>query len=283
MKKRTPSIGSLRDWLLALPLSLGTKLIAGTLLIVFIALAGMGYYVYFRAQDANAYLTTQLEKSVRQKAEAQLIATSKEQADLLNNFFASISEEIMELGATTENLLSQEAILGSGTYWNASQALFRLPNGSWDNANTEEASVFIPAAGRLTEALVSELNTIKHTEFNVPPILTANPDIIAVYFGGVSKETIYYPNIDLAGIVPPDFDVTGRPWFVAAAPQRNPMSRIVWSVPYQDAALHNLVVTSSVPVYDSVGAFRGVAAMDIQLTRISEIVSKIRIGGTGYA
>src|SRR3990170_2159404 len=125
MENSSSTKPSLFDWLSGRPLSLRIKLIGGILLIDFIALAGMGYYVYFRAQEANVYLTSQLEKSVRQKAEDQLVATSREQAALLNSFFVSIHEDITKLGASTENLLFQETLLGNGNYWNASYSLFR--------------------------------------------------------------------------------------------------------------------------------------------------------------
>ena len=57
----------------------------------------------------------------------------------------------------------------------------------------------------------------------------------------------------------------------------------MWSDPYLDAALHGLIVTTSAPVFDSGGNFRGVTAMDIQLNRITELVSNIQVGKTGYA
>lgn len=120
-------------------------------------------------------------------------------------------------------------------------------------------------------------------DFYAPVILKTYPDVVALYFGSRSGATIYYPNIDLAAIVPNDFDITRRPWYVAATPIRNPQRQAVWSAPYLDAALNGLVITCSVPVYDQQGAFRGVAAMDIQLTRISEIVDSIRVEQTGYA
>ena len=107
--------------------------------------------------------------------------------------------------------------------------------------------------------------------------------MVALYFGSLEGETLYYPNIDLAAILPSDFDITQRPWFVAAAPSQNPKQAVVWSVPYQDAALHGLVVTTSLPVYDEYSRFRGVIAADIQLVQISKLVSTIRFGQTGYA
>jgi GAF domain-containing protein/HAMP domain-containing protein len=158
-----------------------------------------------------------------------------------------------------------------------------LDNGSWDNANNEPAAVFLPAGAELTDALVAELNTLKQTEFNIPVILAANPEIIAIYYGGVAKDVVYFPNTDLAATVAPDFDVTTRPWFVAASPSRNPEGKVVWSVPYIEPTLNGLVVTSSVPVFDARGNFRGVFALDIQLNRITALVSQIHAGLTGYA
>ena len=264
-------------------MNLRTKLILGNLLITFIAIVGMGYYVYFRTQESNAVLTTQLESSVRNKAEENLYTTSKEQVALLNGFFESMGNSISMLSEIEKNMLSEETSLNSGIYWDASVSLFRLPSGSWDNSNTEVASVFIPAGVELTDNLVSKLNVVKQTELIAPTILLDNPDIIAIYFGGTSKETVYFPNIDLANIVPPDFNVTGRPWYTAASPQQNPEGNVVWSTPYQDAALNGLVITTSIPVFDSFDKFQGVSAMDIQLNRITNLVSAIHIGETGYA
>lgn len=264
-------------------LNLRTKLTLGNMLIIIIAVLGMGYYVYYRVQQANAALTSQLETEARARAEDHLLTTSKEQGALLNSLFASMSKDTAALRSIQENMFSRDALLNSGAYWDASAALSRLPSGSWDNSNSEIASVFIPARVELTEELVAKLNVIKQIELVMPSIFTGNPDIVAMYFGGTTGETIYYPNIDLAAIVPPDFDVTGRSWFVNAAPQQNPARNVVWSTPYQDAALHGLVITTSAPVFDERGRFHGVTAMDIQLTQITNLVSNIRIGDTGYA
>ena len=271
------------DRIRQIPLNLRGKLIFANGLITFIAILSMGLYIYFRTQQTNSYLTTQLTQSVHISARDKLLSTSNEQAGILNNFFTTISKDITSIGKTVENLIAKESVLSSGSYWDAATSLSRLPTGSWDNSDEEIASVFIPAAVELDPPLISELNTIKHTESYISPLLAANPDIIAIYFGGLSKETLYFPNIDLAAIVPPDFDVTGRPWFVAASPAQNPDGEVVWSVPYEDAALHGLVVTASIPVYNDRGVFLGVSAMDIQLNRISDIIANIHVGETGYA
>jgi len=206
--KRTHLFGSL---------SLRAKLILGNMLIIIIAVVGTGYYVYGRANAANAYLAGQLDKNVLQQAQDKLNSTSASQASGLNNFFVQMGRDVTAIGATASNMLSQETTLNNTAFWDASTALARLPNGSWDNSNAELSSVFIPAKQSLTPDLVAELNTIKQLDLTAPTILNQNPDTVAIYFGGRSGETLYYPNIDLASVVPPDFDVTSRPWYVNAS------------------------------------------------------------------
>ena len=263
--------------------SLRTKLILSYMLVTFIAVVGMGYYLYLRTLQSNASITDQLDNSVRQQAQTNLSAAGAEQANTLNNFFASIKKDITTLGATATDLLTKEGSPTNDIYWDAAKSLTRTSDGSWDNSNSDTASVFIPAKMELTDHLRSELNALKQLDTMAPSILRADPDSIAVYFGGVSGETLYYPNIDLAAVVPPDFDVTQRPWFVKAAPAANPGHKAVWSDPYLDAAKHGLVITNSAPVFDAAGNFRGVIAMDIQLNRITDIVSGYSFGRTGYA
>jgi GAF domain-containing protein/HAMP domain-containing protein len=263
--------------------NLRAKLTLGNTIIIIVAILGMGYYVYFRVQQANTTLTAQLETNARNRTEDSLLTTSREQAALLDSLFASMGRDTATLKSIQEAMFARESLLNSGEYWDARNSLTRLPSGNWDNPDREIASVFIPARVELTDSLISKLNVIKQIELVMPSMFSSNPDIVAIYFGGVTGETIYYPNIDLAALVPPDFDVTGRSWFVNAAPDQNPQRTVVWSTPYQDAAGQGLVITTSAPVFNVNGRFYGVTAMDIQLTQITTLVSNVRVGRTGYA
>ncbi len=271
------------EWPASWSFSLRAKLILSYMLITFTAILGMGYYIYVRTLQSNELITQQLDASVRQQAEVTLASTGSEQSNILNNFFISIRKDITTLSATTTDLLAKEGSLKTDPAWDAAKSLFRTANGSWGNSKSDTASVFIPSRMELNEPFISELNTLKHLDILAPALLRSNPDTIAIYFGGVSGETLYYPNIDLASIVPPDFDVTKREWYLKATPEQDPEHKAVWSDPYVDAAKHGLVITSSAPIYDSAGKFRGVIAMDIQLTKLTGIVSNYRFGQTGYA
>ncbi|NOH03113.1 MAG: HAMP domain-containing protein [Chloroflexi bacterium] len=264
-------------------LKLREKLTLGNMFITFLVVVLIGVFIYLRYQFSSGQLTTQLEQNIRTRVEQSLLTTGREQSALLGVFFNSMSRNTSVIGSTVEDTFAQRSLLADGIYWDAQESLSRLPSGSWDNPNDEISSIFIPAEVQLTDSLAAKLNTLKYTELVFPSILADNPDIIAIYFGGVTKETVYYPNIDLAAIVPPDFDVTGRPWYVNAAPDNNPERDVVWSTPYQDAALNGLVITASVPVFNERFQFQGVAAMDVQLIQITTLVSNIHIGDTGYA
>jgi GAF domain-containing protein/HAMP domain-containing protein len=264
--------------------SLRARLILVSVVLTAAAIAAMGFYVYFRGQQATALLADQLEASIRQQAEANLNAESAEQVGVLNTFFGDMRRDITDAGTSAAQLLTKQTSLSAPTYWDATVSITQLASGSWDNpSGIDPASVFIPVQTSFDEGLAARLNTLKYLDFVVPGKLQANPDAVAVYFGGLSGETVYYPNIDLANVVPADFDVRQRPWYLKASPADNPTGGAVWSEPYLDAALHGLVVTTSVPVLDGRGAFRGVIAMDVQLGRISEVVANVRVGETGYA
>lgn len=270
---------SRRGWFSGM--SFRSRLSWSTVLIVAFAMAATTVYTFYRTDLTNTYLTNQINESVLNQTEKELSATATRHARDLDNFFVSVNNNMETLGITLQSLLEQGT--GVGSNWDASLELFRLPQGSWDNQNSEAGSVFVPVQEQLPESLVAELNTIKQIDSIAPSVLRKNPDMIALYFGSLAGETLYYPNIDLASILPPDFDITQRPWFIAAAPGQNPNRKVVWADPYQDAALHGLVVTSSLPVYDSTDHFRGVIAADLQLAKISELIASIQVGQTGYA
>lgn len=263
--------------------SFRSRLSLSVVLLVSFAIAGTAIYTFYRTGLTNTYLSNQISESVQKQTEKELTSIVSRHTTDLDYFFLSISNNMETLGATIQLLLKSYSISGASGFWEANLNITRLPQGSWDNPNTEPGSIFVPAQELLPDSLISELNNLKQLDTVAPSVLKKNPDMVALYFGSKEGETLYYPNIDLASILPPDFDITQRPWFIAAAPSQNPLRSTVWSVPYQDAALHGLVVTTSLPVHDDYSRFRGVIAADIQLAQISKLVSTIRFGQTGYA
>jgi len=264
-------------------LSLRNKIILGNIIIVLVAVAAMGFFLFFRSQAANEFLIDQFDASVKREIENELTSVVAREVDDISIFFYSMKNVVDIFGTTTGAFTSNDKKISlEENEWNAYQALFQLPNGNWDNADSETSSIFLPADTNINNNLAKELAALKDLDFFAAGLLEENPEIVAIYFGGKSKETVYYPNIDLSALLPPDFDVTGRPWYVNASGFSEEDKKSVWSVPYQDAALNGLVITSSVPVFDEAGTFRGVSAIDLQLATITDRISKLNIRKSGY-
>lgn len=263
--------------------SLRLRLVLIITLIASLAVLVLAGFAFSRNGQTQDYLSARLEQAVNQQAEEQLLGKLNEEAGSVDLFFTAVNSSVTSNAAYVANLLGQKAALGKGEYWDAKQRLTLLPGGSYDNSNADPAAVFVPAGVTINASLVEELNTVIYMDLVGPAVLNSNPNIVAVYYIDTRGSTIYYPNIDLANLVPPDFAVTEQIFFTAAAPAGNPNRLSVWTPPYQDPALTGLIVTNSAPVYDRNGQFRGVVAADVQLAAITEQIKQISLGQTGYA
>ncbi|MCZ2126925.1 MAG: GAF domain-containing protein [Anaerolineales bacterium] len=276
---------SIQDWFANLRdgrLNLRGKITVGNMAITFIVIVIVGAYISSRIQSAGQQLIDSVDANARSRAEEELVSANSEQAAFLESFFVSMQNAAVVASSTMRNILINDQ-LADTTYWDAASRLHRLPSGALDNSNAEASSVYLPANIPLTDALSKKLNLLKYSEMTFPAMLKGNPDIVALYFGGESKELIYYPNIDFSNIAPEGFDPTKRDWYIAARPNNNPQNNIVWSAPYEDAANHGIVITISAPIIDRLSRFQGVIGMDIQLKRVTELISGAKIGETGYA
>ncbi|HMN01054.1 MAG TPA: cache domain-containing protein, partial [Anaerolineales bacterium] len=245
------------------------------------AMIATAAYIVYRAYLINTYLIGQVNESVTLQAEKEISSLAARRALELDNYFVSVNNSMESLGKSIQLMFDQRTPFTAS--WNAKDRLTQLAQGSWDNSNDEPGSIFVPKQSALPDKTLEEINTLKQIDILAPAVLSDHPDMIALYFGGAQGETLYYPNVDLANILPPDFDITQRPWYLAAEPGANPERSVVWSAPYVDAALNGYVVTSSTPVFDGGGRFRGVVASDLQLTSITKLISSIRVEQSGYA
>lgn len=264
--------------------SLRGRITLTTTITAILATIAVGYFTLVRNNETQIFLGNQLQNAEKENAENQIIALVSEEAQIINNFFVDIDRQVNATASYAANLLSLDVESAGTQYWDANKELIRLPNGGWDNSNTDPASIFAPSSFRLTNENISIANAVSRLDFFVPDIIEDNSNILAVYFGNLAGYTAYYPNIDLASLVPADFDPSQRPWFIQAENSlSNNLIQVVWSDPYIDAAQHGLVVTSSIPIIDSSGKFHGVIGADVKLETITNQVLTIRVGQTGYA
>lgn len=247
-----------------------------------VALAVMVSFALYQTDQTTASLTARLDASVRQLAEEQLINRAFTEADRANQEFEDIAEETLGLARIWLSLRSEASTLRQTPYWDAGQNLIQLPGGQYGNRPTDTSSVFVPRGTTIDETLLTDLNISAHLDFSAPVSLEEHPSLLALYAIDTRGVTRYYPNIDLASILPPDFDATQRPYFEISTPMFNPQRRPRWTIPYVDAAGGGLVVTAAAPVYEG-DEFIGVIAADMQLSQITAQISSIRVGKTGYA
>jgi hypothetical protein len=148
--------------------SLRTKILLGSLIIVLFSVAAMGYFVFYRLQSANEFLVNQFDLSVDREIEYRLAVLTANEANDISLFFSSMENVIETFGDTASSLLSKDAsVVLEDENWNAYVELKQLPTGSWDNSNEEPASIFLPANVIIQDDLAKELVTLKGLDFFV--------------------------------------------------------------------------------------------------------------------
>jgi GAF domain-containing protein/HAMP domain-containing protein len=266
----------------ALAGSIRSKIVAGILATGGLSLMVLAYFAVSQFGQFITTLTGRLETTVILLAEDQLVNQAETEAGLANQFFEDIAKQTHELAEYRIALQNQQNTLIQGTYWNAQEKLIPFDDGKYGNPSTDVSSVFVPSTTKLDEAVVKDLNTSVYLDFSVPQLLEENPALLAVYYINEFGVVRYYPNVELASLLPSDFDATKRPYYEITAPLFNPQKVTRWTIPYVDAAGGGLVVTVAEPVYLQ-GRFSGVVAADVRLSTLTERISSIKVGQTGYA
>jgi len=263
-------------------LNIRARIVLGILATGGVALGTFAALGASQTQQVTSTLSDRLETSVSLLAEEQLINSVNEQAELANQSFSDVREEVESLARNWTALQNQKTALNQSGYWNAQAKLFQLEAGQFGNPADDTSSVFIPAGVEIDNELMADINISAFLDFYAPGILETQPSLLAVYAIDTRGITRYYPNINLASLLPPDFDATQRPYFEITSPLFNPERRTRWTIPYEDATGGGLVLTIASPVY--IGEkFNGVVAADMQLSEITNQVLDLKIGQTGYA
>lgn len=228
-------------------------------------------------------LSQRLETSVREQTEAQISSIIQSEAKKTDSAFLEIQNDLIDIAEYRTKIENQSYLFNNGTYWNSNEKILQLPNGQYSNSSLDPSSVFVPNIFTIDEIMLADINTTSYLDFIVPDFLESHSEVAAVYYISKLGYTTYYPNIDLAKNVPADFNPTEQTFFTIANPANNPQKEPKWTEPYQDPAGEGLVVTLSIPVYSSAGTFKGIIGADIQLSKISNTISSIKLGETGFA
>jgi GAF domain-containing protein/HAMP domain-containing protein len=168
-------------------------------------------------------------------------------------------------------------------YWQAEDHMFVGPDGQYLNDETDVSSAFAPNFVDIDEELLTALELSAYSDFILVPTYESDPNTVAIYLS-TDRETIrYHPNINLGMVVPPDFQITQRPWYLSANPENNPERAVVWSPVYADATGKGLMVTAAAPIYVSGDEFIGAIGIDLTLDDIRASVEAARSLSGGYS
>jgi GAF domain-containing protein/methyl-accepting chemotaxis protein len=263
-------------------LNIRTKIVLAILATGGVALAIFTIFVVNQTQKITNSLSGRLESNVSRLAEEQLTSRVSNLANQADQSFGEVRQEVESFARDWASLQNQTQTLGQGSYWDAHTKLAQLTDGQYGNSSTDVSSVYVPTGITLTDKLYTEINSSAYLDFYAPGVLQANSALIALYAIDTQGVTRYYPNINLASVVPAGFNPATRAYYQITSPLFNPQRLSRWSIPYVDATGAGLVVTVTSPVYQG-NTFTGIVAADMQLSQITQQVQDLKIGQTGYA
>lgn len=263
---------SIRTRLLLLLLILTTL---SVVIVGYIAVNSIRRFGETARQTSAAALRDQAEESLR-----QLAVEEAQRTDLVLDAVRQDTQRVAQYAA---RVFSAPDAFADRTYWQAEDRMFVADGGQYKNAETDVSSAFVPDFAEVDETVMEMLELGAYLDFVFVPTYEGNANAVAIYLGTEQETTQYHPNIDLGAVVPPDFQVTGRPWYVGATPDENPDRNTIWSPVYLDATGKGLLVTASSPVYSGEEDFVGVVGIDVTLDNIAASVEEARVLGGGYA
>jgi GAF domain-containing protein/HAMP domain-containing protein len=188
--------------------------------------------------------------------------------------FSSITEEAESMAMFIAAVYESTETAGEEELAAAGELIFQGDRGQHMNSPEAVSSIFIPVHRAVDDPVLQDILLGKRLDWVFPSITQLNTFIDAVYFATPSEVTRYYPNIQLGEVVPPDFRVNERIWYLLCLPENNPGRTARWTGLYLDAAGHGLVSTVAVPVYSSQDEFLGVVGMDVILSGLVHKVER---------
>ncbi|TMP41043.1 methyl-accepting chemotaxis protein [Pseudoalteromonas citrea] len=188
-----------------------------------------------------------------------LVSISQTKQESLERFLDSSSNEIRQVENTF--VLFFEQMKNNARFLAQSKVVSNLPNNVSSYMGAER--MMSPLENGSQEGEIFEL----FTAFGI-----THEELLFVYLGSEQGGFIQYPAEPLG-----NYDPRQRPWYKNA--KKTPRDVIV-TEPYQGVT-GQAMVSVATGIYKD-GTFAGVQSLDVTLSTLTDIVSNIRLGETGY-
>jgi GAF domain-containing protein/HAMP domain-containing protein len=251
--------------------------------LIAISVLTIGYLGVHSIQTVGESAQQISAQALRTQAEEYLRQVTVGDAQRHNLILSEVQHNAETVARYAAGIFERPDAFAGEAYWRADEHMSIGADGQYMNDEADVSSVFVPNSVDIDQELLADLETGAYLEFVLVPTYESDPNTVAIYLGTERETTRYYPNINLGAILPPDFQVTQRPWYVSAAPENNPERGMVWSSVYVDATGKGLMVTAAAPVHIDRGEFVGVVGLDVTLKDISTSVEANRLLGSGYS
>jgi GAF domain-containing protein/HAMP domain-containing protein len=226
-------------------------------------------------QTSGDALRAQAEEYLR-----QLTVGDAQRNDLTLKRVQHDAENVAQYAA---GIFDKPNAFARGAHWQAEDHMFMGPDGQYMNDETDVSSAFVPNFVDIDEGVLTVLELSAYLDLVFVPTYENDPNTVAIYLSTEQETTRYHPNINLGTILPPDFQVTQRPWYISCNLENNPERKAVWSPVYEDATGKGLMVTAAAPIYTNQDELQGSIGIDVTLDDISASVEATRLLGGGYS
>jgi PAS domain S-box-containing protein len=255
-------------------LSLRLKIVLAVVIPPIIAVASLFYFGLESVDELGQESQDLLIEENKKQSEINLKRVVEDNASIINYIFTELGLDISKIATLIKSgyIISDPAI---------TENIFLAENGIGTNFSDEITSLFIPPQiFDRQELYIKDLFASKKLDEIAPIYLEQSDEYIAIYYGSKNGLTRYYPNIDLASALPPDFNVTGRPWYLVSSATGSQAHN--WSEVYEDATGNGYLITVSAPVHDAQGNLAGVVGADISLNKMQGYLAELGLKGRGF-
>jgi sigma-B regulation protein RsbU (phosphoserine phosphatase) len=204
--------------------------------------------------------------SLEDLAKRYLLELVVSQAETSNMIFHNFVDDIVNLSKFTEEIYLNPGKINNDKYYSASNPPM----------DVNKHSMYHLVPGVKENQVAGELRKLAGLDYYFRAVWqTREKDLRSFYLGTVSGCFVRWP---WTSVIKKDYDFRKRIWFKQALKSRRPG----WTAPYRSANSSTMMVSCYCPVFDAEKNIVAVAAADITIDRLIEIIST-HVKNIGYA